>query len=337
MGMTRFQKLAAGALVSLLFLIFVGATVRVTGAGLGCPDWPRCWGGLVPPKSVDAIDFSKLPIEKFKAAAKKRGMDPDKVTVESLRAEFNPRHAWTEYINRLSATPVSVFTLAMFVAAFWQRERRPLVFWMAFVTVLLLFANAIVGAMVVGTLLQPVMITVHLAMAMAMLVALVYCVWRGTDQPWRIQLGAEKSPLKLAVGILILATVAEGILGSQIREITDELAKAHVNQPRMEWISELERSWVYLFHRSFSWVVFGVAVWAYIETRKIRVGGPGRVEKVVLGIVLAQMVLGVVMSQVHIYAWVQLLHVGLAGVLLAFVSLWWFGLTADRQKFSTPE
>jgi heme A synthase len=54
------------------------------------------------------------------------------------------------------------------------------------------------------------------------------------------------------------------------------------------------------------------------------------VERGVLGIVLIQMVLGVVMSQVHIYSWVQVLHVGLAAVLLTLVWLWWFGLGRDH-------
>lgn len=331
MGMTRFQKLAVGALLALVFLVFVGATVRVTGAGLGCPDWPRCWGGLVPPATVDAIDFSKLPMEKFKAAAAKRGMDPEAVTVESLRAEFNPRHAWTEYLNRLSATPVSLLTLATFIAAFWHRERRPLVFWMAFAAVLLLFANALVGAMVVGTLLKPMVITVHLALAMAMLVTLTYCAWRGTDTPWRIALRGGGTTLKTAVILLFFLTVVEGILGSQIREITDELAKTHLNQARSEWIGELERSTVYLLHRSFSWAVFGAAIFAFLRTRKYRVGGAGWVEKSVFAIVILQMLLGVVMARVHVYAWAQLLHVGLASVLLVLVCLWWFGLTKDRE------
>jgi cytochrome c oxidase assembly protein subunit 15 len=265
-------------------------------------------------------------MEKFKAAAAKQGIEPETITASSLRSEFSSRKAWTEYLNRLSATPVSILTLATFIAAFWQRERRPLVFWMAFAAVILLFANAIVGAMVVGMLLKPMVITIHLALAMGMLGTLVYCAWRGTDAPWRIELLPGKSPLRLAVGALLLLTVVEGILGSQIREITDELARTHLHQSRVEWIGELERSAIYLVHRSFSWAVFGTTLWAYAGTRKSRSGGPGRVEKVVLAIVLLQMVLGFVMARVHVYAFAQLLHVGLAAVLLSMVCLWWLGL-----------
>jgi cytochrome c oxidase assembly protein subunit 15 len=335
MGMTRFQRLATAALVSLMALICVGAVVRVSGAGLGCPDWPRCWGKLVPPSSADEIDFDKLPMEKFRRAAEKHGLDRETVTAESLHAEFNVTHAWTEYLNRLSATPVSIFTIATFVAAFWQRKRRPLVFWMAFASLMLVIVNALVGAMVVSSRLKPVIITIHLALAMVMLATLTYCAWRGTDTPWRIRLKERGGLVKCSVAILVLAVAAEGMIGSQIREITDEMAKAHVGQARDLWIDELEQAGVYLFHRSFSWAVLAASIWAYWMSGRFREGGAGRVEKAVMGIVLIQMILGMVMSQVHIYQWVQVVHVGLAAVLLSLVILWWLGLMGrGRDKAS---
>jgi cytochrome c oxidase assembly protein subunit 15 len=332
MEMTRFQKLAVGALVSVLLLIFVGATVRVTGAGMGCPDWPRCWGKLIPPTSVDEVDFSKLPIEKFQKKAERMGRDPATITEAELRSEFNPRHVWTEFANRLTSFPVAFFTLAIFVGGFWQREKRPLVFWTAFGTVMVVGINAVMGARVVYSGLKPGVLTAHLALAMLLIGMVVYCVWRGTDTPWRVRLRGGHRSLQWAVGLLLFVVVGEGIVGSQVREITDELAKSHINQPRAEWIGELEGSWKYLVHRSFSWVVLLASLWAFVQTWRFREGGPRAVEKVVLGIVLAQMILGLVMSQVHIYAWVQVLHVGLAAVLLAFVCLWWLGLwRSDRR------
>ncbi|MBK1817315.1 COX15/CtaA family protein [Luteolibacter yonseiensis] len=331
--MTRFQKLATGALVSVLVLMFVGAIVRVTGAGMGCPDWPTCWGCLIPPTKVEDVDFSKLPIERFKKKAANMGRDPDSISVESLRQEFNPRHVWTEFINRMSSMPVGFFSLATFIAAFWQRQKRPLVFWMAFTSLAVVLINAWMGARVVYSGLAPGVLTAHLALAMSLLGTLCYCAWRGTDDPWRIGMNTDAlGKSRIAVTVLLAVILTEGILGSQIREMTDELAKSHSNAPRSSWIAELEHSWVYLFHRSFSWVVLVATLWAWALAKRHRVGGAGKVERTVLGIVIAQMVLGLVMAQVHIYSWVQVLHVGLSAILLTFVWLWRFGLSAGHHR-----
>ncbi|NJM38173.1 MAG: hypothetical protein HC845_10140 [Akkermansiaceae bacterium] len=333
--MTRFQKLATAALVSLLILMFVGATVRVTGAGMGCPDWPTCWGCLIPPTKIEDVDFTKLPIESFQRKAARMGRDPATITAESLRKEFNPRHVWTEFLNRMTSLPVGFFSLATLIAAFWQRQKRPLVFWMAFASMITVLVNAWMGARVVYSGLQPGVLTTHLALAMSLLGMLAYCAWRGTDTPWRIVI--EKKPLarlRLAVIVLLVVTVTEGIIGAQVRELTDELAKKHLDMPRETWTAELEESWKYLAHRSFSWAVLAATVWSWILTVKHRSGGSGKVEKTVLGIVLAQMVLGVVMAQVHIYSWVQVLHVGLAAVLLTLIWLWLFGLSRPKAAES---
>jgi heme a synthase len=333
MGMTRFQKLATAALVSVLMLMFVGAIVRVTGAGMGCPDWPTCWGCLIPPTNIEQVDFEKLPIERFREKAERMGRDPSTITEESLRAEFNPRHVWTEFLNRLTSLPVGFFTLATFIAAFWQRPRRPLVFWMAFASLITVLVNAWLGARVVYSGLASGDITLHLALAMALLGMLAYCGWRGTDRPWRIAM--EAGPLaatRVAVVLLLLVTVAEGILGSQVRELTDELVRAHGNEARAGWAGELEGSWIYLAHRSFSWAVFAVVGWAWLLTTRHRRGGAGKVEKFALAIVISQMVLGLVMAQIHIYSWVQVLHVGLAAILLTLVWLWFFGLSRESSS-----
>lgn len=333
MGMTSFQKLATAALVSVLVLMFVGAIVRVTGSGMGCPDWPTCWGCLIPPTRVENVDFSKLPIEKFQRKAERMGRDPSSITVESLKAEFNPRHVWTEFINRLTSLPVGGLSLATFIAAFWQRERRPLVFWLAFTSLVVVLTNAWMGARVVYSGLAPGVLTAHLALAMSLIGTLTYCAWRGTETPWRIQMDAVPlGRLRLAVTLLLVVIVVEGITGARVREMTDAMAKLHVGVPRESWADELEASWKYLFHRSFSWVVLGMSVWAWLLAKRHRIGGAGRVANWAFGIVLAQMVLGLVMAQVHIYSWVQVLHVGLAAILLALVWLWRFGLSATRDR-----
>ena len=320
---SRFLFFSKAALVSVLVLIFVGAIVRVTGAGMGCPDWPTCWGCWIPPTSIEQVEFEKLDIEKFQRKAERMGRDPQTISIESLRAEFNPRHVWTEFINRLFSLPVGIFSLLAFVWSFSQRARKPVVFFCAFAALVLVLVNAVMGARVVYSGLAPGVLTTHMALAFLLILVQTYMVWKGAEAPLRQRFDSEapRRRLRWLVGFLFVIVLAEGIMGSQVRELTDAMSK-HMSVPRSEWGESLENSWLYLTHRSFSWLILFVTGYAWWIARKHRLSAMHAAEKWVAGIVLMQMLLGVVMSQIHIYGWVQVLHVGLAAVLISSNFFW---------------
>lgn len=321
--MTKFQKVALAALISVILLIFVGAIVRVTGAGMGCPDWPRCWGCLIPPTSVDKVDFSKLDLEKFRRKAARAGRDSDTITMETLRREFNPVHVWTEYVNRLCSLPVGLFTLATCIAGFFQiRRGRAGVALVAFAALVVVLVNAWMGARIVYSGLKPGIITAHMALALLLLCLQVYTVWRGCDRPWRREIVSAGAALRALGVLLLIMTLAEGVLGSQVREMTDELARSHAGEPRAAWTAELEGRGLYLIHRSFSWVlVAGTAVFLAVARGKLA-GGLGWLEKLIGALVLSLMLMGMVLAQVGVLPVVQVLHVGVAIILVAALFLW---------------
>lgn len=329
--MSWLQKLATGALISVIVLIFVGAIVRVTGAGLGCPDWPTCWGCLVPPWKKEQVDLSKIDFAKFQKKAERMGRDLSTVTPEHILENFNPVHTWTEFVNRLCSLPVGLFSLATAAAAALRRRSWPWVNAAALASLILVLVNAVLGAMVVTSGLKPGIITAHMAMAMLLLALLAYVAWRGTPQPWRMP-GDETAlrRIRRPVALLLALIVIEGILGSQIREATDELARAHAGMERSLWIGELEQSWIYLVHRSFSWAILVAGLLAWWTARKA--GAAGKVAGGTLAVILVQMALGVIMSQVHIYAVVQVLHVGMSGGLVALTTLWLCGTFTTRER-----
>jgi cytochrome c oxidase assembly protein subunit 15 len=334
MTFPSYQKLAAAALVSVLVLIFAGAIVRTTGAGMGCPDWPTCWGLLIPPTKVEDVDFGKLDIAKFQRKAERMGRDPLGISEESLRAEFNARHVWTEFTNRLLALPVGFLSLAAFIASFPFRQNRPHVFWLSFAALLLVLTNAWMGARVVYSGIAPGVLTTHLALAMALIGVLAYCAWAGAEHPLKVKMTGGARPARITVLALLILVVVEGILGSQLREMTDELAKSHLNAPRETWIGELEESSVYFIHRSFSWVLLLATVIAYTMARRQQPGGATPSQTGVLAIMFAQMILGLVMAQIHIYSWVQVLHVGLAGILLALLFRWFLIIPNGKRPLA---
>ncbi len=117
---------------------------------------------------------------------------------------------------------------------------------MAFGSLVVVLINAWMGARVVYSGLKPGVLTTHLALAMALTGMLVYCAWRGTDHPWRIRANsAALRNLRLVVTALLVVVVGEGMVGAQVREMTDELAKSHIDAPRFTWSAELEGSWKY--------------------------------------------------------------------------------------------
>jgi heme a synthase len=327
-----FHKLTIATLVSVLVLIFVGAIVRVTGAGMGCPDWPTCWGLLIPPTKVEDVDFAKLEINKFQAKAARMGRDPKSISHESLRAEFNPRHVWTEFINRMFSLPVGFFSIAAFVASFRLRSRRTLFISLSFISLLLVLANAWMGARVVYSGIAPGVLSSHLALAMALICVLTYSAWASADKHFYITMRSHSGWLKGLILFLLILVVAEGIMGTQVREITGEMAKAHLDLPKESWIHELEENWVYIVHRSFSWLLVVVTAKAFFLTRKHQ-SSPFHFSQIgVVSIIAIQMLLGLIMAQIHIYSWVQVLHVGLAGILLSLVFHWFLILPSKRSS-----
>lgn len=322
--MTRFQKFATAALVSVIVLIFVGAIVRVSGAGMGCPDWPRCWGRLIPPTKVEQVDITKLNFEKFRKAAARYDRDPATVTPEHILENFNAVHTWTEFVNRLSSLPVGFFSMATLVSALIHQRRRPWVRTASATSVILVGVNAWMGSQVVSSDLKPVVLTVHMALAMLLLIPMTFAAWRGCESPWRIAGDdAFRRRMRWVVGLLLLLIFAEGVLGTRIREMNTHLARTHEGIGRSEWIGFLEGTWSYLIHRSFSWVILASALGSWWMSKAV--GAPGRTATGVLAVVIAQMVLGLVMARVEIHPVIQVLHLGLSGILLTLATLWFCG------------
>ena len=121
-------------------------------------------------------------------------------------------------------------------------------------------------------------------------------------------------------------------MGSQVREITDELALKYKDTPRNVWHEILEQKGIYLFHRSFSWVILVLGIFLFTKTRNANGDLAQLSIKVTFGVILAQMVLGVLMSHVSVHPVVQVLHIGLSSILI--VALFWLILTSREQQQS---
>ena len=113
----QFRKIAKIALVLVYLVIIAGAVVRMTGSGMGCPDWPKCFGYYIPPTELSELEFKPnhnykkgvvIIVDETLQVAKKDFISSDQLNLTNWEtytehdyAKFNPLHTWVEYINRL--------------------------------------------------------------------------------------------------------------------------------------------------------------------------------------------------------------------------------------------
>ena len=177
MSASSFARLTAAVSVLALCVILLGAYVRLSDAGLGCPDWPGCYGHLVVPSADHAVAAAN-------EAHPTRPVDSGK--------------AWKEMVHRYLAGGLGLAILAVAAVAWRNRRRgRPVV--LPILLVVLVVFQALLGMWTVTLLVNPAIVTSHLAGGMATL-ALLWWVsvreggwWHGTaDQrfaalrPWAI-------------------------------------------------------------------------------------------------------------------------------------------------------
>ena len=316
------HRLAWITLVCLIILVVVGATVRVTGSGLGCPDWPTCWGRLIPPTRADQIDVEKLDISKFKRQAERRGMDPDLITRETVIESFDPVHTWIEFVNRLTSLPLGLSVLLLALFSFRSKRHRAWIVTLSWLALINVLANAVMGAIVVRSGLQPGIITLHMALAFLLISILVTVMWLSRPNPQPISIPRNLWRRLFAISLVFFACLfAEGLMGSQLREQTDELAKATEGLSRSQWVEELGTTWIYKVHRSFSWTLLISSALMFYWTRQLREPRL-REAKFILALIIAMMLMGIVLGHIAIFAVIQVLHVGATAVLLALTWHW---------------
>ncbi|MDA7858950.1 COX15/CtaA family protein [Mariniblastus sp.] len=319
------NRLAWITLVCLIILVIVGATVRVTGSGLGCPDWPTCWGCLIPPTHVDQIDVDKLDLEKFKRHAVKKGIDPDTITRETVLDSFDPVHTWIEFGNRLTSLPLGLASLLLAIFSFTAKRHRGWIILLSWLGLLDVIGNAIMGALVVKSGLQPGIITLHMGLAFLLICMMVSVVFlsRPSDNSTAIRhIDPKLKKQLLVVSLLFFAFLfCEGLMGSQLREQTDEFAKIADGLSRDQWADKLGETWIYKVHRSFSWsllITAGLIFYWVKKKTQLQLREP----KLIVAMVISMMLMGIILAHISVYQVIQVLHVGMTAVLLAVTWHW---------------
>ena len=188
------------------------------------------------------------------------------------------------------------------------------------------------GAIVVSSGLQPGIITLHMALAFLLIAVLITIIWmtRPDEAPLQID-SAYRKKILVASLIFFACLFCEGLMGSQLREQTDQLAQASAGLDRSEWIDQLGATFIYKVHRSFSWTLLITSALVLFWMGK---AGSGKIAepKWIFAMVIAMMLMGIVLAHVAIFQVVQVLHVGCTAVLLAITWHWILRLFASNPN-----
>jgi cytochrome c oxidase assembly protein subunit 15 len=238
--MKAFQRILFFAIVGTYLVILAGSIVRGTGSGLGCPDWPRCFGQWVPP-----MDISELPSD-YKEIYKISG---------KTIADFDPFKTWTEYLNRLLGVLLGILIVILFGLSFSMRRYERNIPWFCGGLLFLILVQGGVGALVVSTHLKPFVITVHMFLAIVLLFGLQYLRKYSRDlEDTTIAQKVDAEALKLT-RILIGLTFAQILMGTQVRQSVDHFIRDTAVATHDTVIGFLGP--MFYVHRTFSLVILG--------------------------------------------------------------------------------
>lgn len=307
------------AVIAVYFLILVGGTVRATGAGMGCPDWPLCFGQLIPPTSE-----SQLPAN-WREIYADRGY---------ATAPFDAMKTWIEYVNRLVGVSIGFLIIGFTAVAARFRRIDPPVFWVAVLALVAVGVNGWLGSRVVASNLKPVMISLHMIGAFVVQMALIYATTRAAKTRFSGQIqGALPGWFRHVLIATLAALVIQIVLGLQIRESVDLISRAATDVERTQWIDLVPN--IFYVHRSFSWVIFGLAAFMTYKVFKsaLRKTVIGKASVALVCLVVFEMMLGGALNHLGFPAIAQPVHLLTAHLIFGVLWFQWCVLSVNLQPF----
>lgn len=316
-GRTRFLWMAVITVATIYSLILVGGIVRATGSGMGCPDWPTCFGRWVPPTSE-----AQLPADYQQIYADRGYAD----------TTFNVRKTWTEYLNRLLGV-VTGFTilLTLLFSISYRRVNKP-VFLLALAGFILVCVQGWLGSRVVASNLNPGMITIHMLLAQVIVAIVIASILRAERYSLsKINLSKLPAGFWMLFFIAIALGLLQLVVGTQVREAVDIIAKKSDYINRHLWLDNLPL--VLEWHKYGAIPLVLLNLWVAVQ---LHTHTDSRFLKV-LSIVLAALLLGTVvmglsMDKLNLPIFAQPLHLWLASLIFGTqFSIW---LTLHYAKSS---
>lgn len=320
----RFIRLNFITIVATLLVILAGGIVRSTGSGMGCPDWPKCFDQYIPPTDVSQLpaNYKEKYIEdrlkknerfaKYLESMGKREL-ADRIRQDksiTVPEAFNPAKTWTEYINRLTGAILGLFLLATAICSFVYRKTATRIVVLSWLNILVVGYQAWLGSIVVSTNLTQWVVTVHMLLALVILAIAIY------TYNYAKQLHKERSVimyrilwLKGFLAFTILITIAQVVLGTEVRETIDSISKSLQFNGRHTWVAKVGS--LFSYHRDLAILVAvcNFVVYKMVIDRFSGKAWPLMTANYIVVTLLVQVASGFILSYLALPPYAQAIHI----------------------------
>ena len=320
-GYIQFTKVL---LVFVFLVILAGSIVRATGSGMGCPDWPTCFGNAVPPTEEYKVHFQanhnysrgqfiiyndslKYARQAFTSGAAYERANWQQYEKNNY-AKFNVAQTWIEYINRLITGLLGFVIIAHIIWSFrlFYKTKRSIVWWSLSLLLLTGF-EAWLGKLVVDTNLAVVKITLHMLFALLIGFVAVIILQKLSNEPKVIS-----KQLKWLSTLAFVIVLLQIVVGTDVREQVDEIATAMSFTGREEWLQHLNG--VFEFHKNFAWIAAVVSIFLFWQS--LAYNALRRTAVFIFVLVLATIAVGLFLYNMNIPAAAQPVHLLLSSLLI---------------------
>ena len=318
----RFRRLGMLTIYAVYFVILVGGIVRASGAGMGCPDWPTCFGQWVPP-----TEEAQLP-ENYHEIYAERGYK---------NTQFNPVKTWTEYTNRLVGVSIGILIFLTAWASRIYLKADKSIFYLAVSVFVLVGFQGWLGSAVVASNLKPFMITLHMLLALFIVALLIYAIAK-SQHDYLVQIDSSRIPagvytmIKVAMGL----TLIQIAMGTQVREAVDFIAHEHKYIDREYWRDSFPI--IFYIHRSFSAVILFTNLWIVwkiyqsVDKNNILL----RCAYLLMSVIITAIIAGVTLDRLGVPPIAQPIHLLMANIIFGVQFFIYICLVYSSEKNSPP-
>ncbi len=320
----KFNFWTKTSILLVYLVIATGGVVRMTGSGMGCPDWPKCFGYYIPPTNIAQLTWiSKKVFKKGQMIIYKdelkisknnftSGLDFDHKNWEDYTkhdySKFNPLHTWVEFINRLIGVICGISVLILGFYSLQFIKNKPIITILSLLTIIAVGFQAWLGKIVVDSNLNPYSITIHMLMALLIISILIFIYSLNSNYKKN---NVKSIALKNIVLLSLIFTTIQIVIGTQVREFIDEQIIMIGETKKNLWLLVLPS--IFLTHRSFSLLILTVNFFIIYISRMINLNS--KIIFWILGIIVIEIILGIAMYYLHFPFSSQPLHLLLATIL----------------------